>query len=226
MGINLHLKPGSVSSVLDHAGCVFLLASDFHPMIAALSPLRRLLASKGQTSIFNLLGPLLNPAFPEVQLTGIFNANKLVFYAEAMGMLGRKTGWAVHGEGLYGQGGVDELSITGKSKVVAFSRLKEDDRSSLKEFVIDPRTLGFPEVESPSLLLGGDAKSNAARIRAILSAQESGPAHDMIVLNAAAALYLAGIGGTLIESIELSRESIASGNASRCLDRLREHSAP
>jgi anthranilate phosphoribosyltransferase len=86
MGINLHLKPGSVSSVLDHAGCVFLLASDFHPMIAALSPLRRLLASKGQTSIFNLLGPLLNPAIPEVQLTGIFNANQLVFYAEAMGM--------------------------------------------------------------------------------------------------------------------------------------------
>ena len=225
LGINLHVKPESVSSVLDHAGCVFLLASDFHPTIAALSPLRRFLASKGQTTIFNLLGPLLNPALPEAQLTGIFNANQLSLYAEAMGMLGRKAAWAVHGEGLYGQGGVDELSITGKSRVVAFSSAEGIDRSSLKEFVINPRTLGFPEVESPSLLIGGDAKSNASRIRAILSCQESGPARDMIVLNAAAALHLAGIGGTLSESIELSRESITSGNASRCLDRLREYPA-
>jgi anthranilate phosphoribosyltransferase len=225
LGINLHLKPESVSSVLDRAGCVFLLASDFHPTIAALSPLRRLLASKGQVSIFNLLGPLLNPALPEAQLAGIFNANQLALYAEAMGMLGRKAAWAVHGEGLYGQGGVDELSITGKSRVVAFSRPADNDRSTLQEFVIDPQALGFPEVESPSLLLGGDAKSNAGRIQAILSCQESGPARDMIILNAAAALYLAGIGGTLSESIELSRESITSGNASRCLDSLREHSA-
>ena len=223
LGITLHIKPSSVASVLESAGCVFLLASDFHPMIATLAPLRRSLAAKGQMTIFNLLGPLLNPALPEAQLTGIFNPDQLRFYAEALGMLGRHAAWAVHGEGLQRDAGVDELSITGPSKVVAF-RERNDEGPTLREFVIHPQELGFSTIESPELLLGGDAQSNALRIQSILSGQEIGPARDMIVLNAAAALHLAGIGRTLAESLLLAVESIASGEASRVLDRLRKSS--
>lgn len=222
LGINLHLEPETVSTVLQNVGCVFLLASDFHPMIAAMAPLRRLLASKGQTTIFNLLGPLLNPALPEAQLTGIYNAKQLTLYAEAMGMLGRKMAWAVHGEGLHGSEGVDELSITGKSRVVASCHPGASGTPYLQEFTVDPHALGFPKVESPRLLLGGDADSNARRIRSILSGEERGPAYDMILLNAAAALHLAGIGGSLSEAIEIARESVVSGKAIRCLERLRE----
>jgi len=223
LGVNLHLRPESVSSVLQNAGCVFLLASDFHPMIGALAPLRRSLATKGQMTVFNLLGPLLNPALPEAQLTGIFNPALLTFYAEALGMLGRQAAWAVHGEGVRGDGGVDELSITGPSRVVSYRRNCGEMRD-LQEFIIEPQDLGFPIVESARLLHGGDAETNARRIQSILSGQESGPARDMIILNAAAALHLAGIGESLPESLELARESIASGKASRSLDRLREYS--
>jgi len=223
LGVTLHINPASVASVLEGAGCVFLLASDFHPMIATLAALRRSLAEKGQMTIFNLLGPLLNPAFPEAQLTGIFNPEQLFFYAEALGMLGRHAAWAVHGEGLQSDGGVDELSITGPSRVVEF-RKGNDKGQTLREFVINPQELGFSAIESPELLLGGDAQSNARRIQSILSGQEVGPARDMIVLNASAALHLAGIGKSLQESLSLAIESIASGKASRSLDRLRKSS--
>ncbi|MEI6081575.1 MAG: anthranilate phosphoribosyltransferase [Verrucomicrobiota bacterium] len=223
LGITLHIKPSSVASLLESAGCVFLLASDFHPMIGTLAMLRRSLAANGQMTIFNLLGPLLNPALPEAQLTGIFNPDQLLLYAEALGMLGRHAAWAVHGEGLQSDGGVDELSITGPSRVVAFHK-QIDEGLSLREFVINPQELGFSTIESPELLLGGDARSNALRIQSILSGQEIGPARDMIVLNAAAALHLAGIGRSLPESLLLAVESIASGEASRSLDRLRESS--
>jgi anthranilate phosphoribosyltransferase len=223
LGVSLHLKPSSVPSVLERAGSVFLLASDFHPVISSLAPLRKSLAAQGQMTIFNLLGPLLNPALPEAQLTGIFNPKQLMFYAEALGMLGRVTAWAVHGEGLQSDGGVDELSITGPSKVVAFHK-RNDEVATIREFTIDPLELGFPAVESPRLLLGGDAQSNALRIQSILSGDEEGSARDMIVINAAAALHLAGLGGSLQESLSLAFESIATGAASRALDRLRESS--
>ena len=223
LGVSLHLKPSSVPSVLERAGSVFLLASDFHPVISSLAPLRKSLAAVGQMTIFNLLGPLLNPALPEAQLTGIFNPKQLMFYAEALGMLGRGVAWAVHGEGLQSDGGVDELSITGPSKVVAF-RKRNDEEASPQEFIINPQELGFSAVESPELLLGGDAQSNALRIQSILSGEEVGAARDMIVLNAAAALHLAGFGESLQESLSLAAESIASGKASRALDLLRESS--
>ena len=227
LGVSLHLKPSSVPSVLERAGSVFLLASDFHPVISSLAPLRKSLAAAGKMTVFNLLGPLLNPALPEAQLTGIFNPNQLMFYAEALGMLGRGVAWAVHGEGLQGDGGVDELSITGPSKVVAFHKRNDEAasiRAFIRDFIINPHELGFSAIESPELLLGGDAKSNALRIQSILSGEEVGAARDMIVLNAAAALHLAGFGESLQESLSLAAESIASGKASRALDLLRESS--
>ena len=221
LGISLHLKPSLVGEVLERAGCVFLLAPDFHPTVAAVAPLRRSLAAQGQMTIFNLLGPLLNPAYPECQLTGINRPEMLSLYAKAMGLLGRHAAWAVHGEGLLDGGGVDELSITGPSRVVS---VRGSDPDELEEFTISPADLGFEPVYTPERLLGGDALANASRISSILSDQEDGAALDMILLNAAAALHVAGMTSSLPEAVGLARESISSGRALRSLELLREAS--
>ncbi len=219
LGVSIHLDPARVGEVLECAGSVFLLASDFHPAFAAVAPLRRELADRGQLTIFNLLGPLLNPARPEVQLTGIYRPEMLDFYASALHLLGRRAAWAVHGEGLRAGEGVDELSVTGPSRVVA---IREGIREML---MIEPSKLGFPPVREPELLLGGDASANARRITAILSSAEQGPARDMIVLNAAAALHIAGFADDLPGAILLAKESIDSGKAARSLELLRDASA-
>jgi anthranilate phosphoribosyltransferase len=219
LGVALHLKRDRVHTVLEQAGCVFLLASDFHPAVAAVAPLRRALAARGQMTVFNLLGPLLNPAMPDFQLTGVYAPGLLDLYAEALGLLGRRAAWAVHGKDATGEEGFDELSLVGPSLVAAYRK------GRVERLTIDPRELGWGKVESPQLLLGGDAVTNAARIAAILSGAETGAARDMIVLNAAAALHVAGQAVTLQEGIALAGESINCGAAARSLEQLRKASA-
>ena len=218
LGVTLHLRPDRVGDIVDRAGCVFLLASDFHPAVAAVAGLRRSLASRGQMTIFNLLGPLLNPASPEVQLTGIYTPAKLKLYAEAMRILGRRVAWAVHGEGINGEGGFDEISLLGISHVVAIRD------GVMERMTIQPEDFGLPKASSVEGLVGGDAKENALRIEALLTGVESGVAREMILLNAGAALFLAGIGSSLPESASLAAESIDSGGAARALELLRKAS--
>jgi len=219
LGVNLHLETKRISEILDETGCVFLLASDFHPAVALIAPVRRMLAARGQMTIFNLLGPLLNPAMPEFQLTGVYQRGMLSRYATAMGLLGRRRAWAVHGEGLDG-GGIDELTVTGRSLVV------ENDSGEIRNFEINPEKLGFSLARSYVELQGDDAARNASRIVAVLSGNERSAARDMIVLNAAAALHLSGAAGSLLEAVALANESIDSGKALLALDRLRSASVP
>lgn len=218
LGVTLHLETERIAGILDHASCVFLLASDFHPAVALMAPIRRLLAARGQMTIFNLLGPLLNPAMPEFQLTGVYQRALLSRYAAAMGVLGRRRAWAVHGEGLDG-GGIDELTVTGRSFVV------ESDGGGLRNFEINPEKLGFSLARSYAELQGDDAARNAGRIVAILSGDERSAARDMIVLNAAAALHLSGRAGSLAEGVAQAAESIDSGKALLSLERLKKASA-
>lgn len=220
LGINIHIDPARVGEVLERAGCVFMLAGDFHPAVAAVAPLRRQLGEQGRKTIFNLLGPLLNPASPDFQLTGIYRPEMLPFYAEAMRLLGRRKAWAVHGSGLHPGEGVDELSITGLSRVVEVS----SKSAGSTEFSLDPRDLGLPAVTDTRSLIGGDAAINARRIESILRVEESGAARDMILLNASAAIHLAGIGSTHRESLDIASRSIDSGAALRALAALREAS--
>jgi len=222
LGVSVHLDPSRVGEVLERAGCVFMLAANFHPAVAAVAPLRRRLGERGELTIFNLLGPLLNPASPDYQLTGIDRSEMLPLYAEALGLMGRKVARAVHGEGVHAGEGVDELSITGPSRVVA---VRGGRPMESEEFTISPAGLGFPQVMDPGILLGWDAGENATRITRILSGGESGAARDMIVLNAAAALHLAGIGATLPDALLLASESIDAGKALRSLELLRSASA-
>lgn len=216
LGVDVHLDPRRVGEVLEKAGCVFMLASDFHPTVAAIAPLRRKLGQKGRLTIFNLLGPLLNPALPDYQLAGIYRLEMLSLYAEAMRLLGRKRAWAVHGEGLTTGEGIDELSVTGASRVVEVGT-----DLATREFCIHPRDLGIPIVTDTSTLLGGDTETNAQRIISILKGEESGAARDMILLNASAALQIAGIGSSHAESLGIAARSIDSGAALGSLTALR-----
>lgn len=218
LGVNLHVDPKRVGEVLERAGSVFMLAGDFHPAVAAVTGIRRNLAGKGQKTIFNLLGPLLNPAFPDCQLAGVYDGDKLELYAEAMGLLGRQAAWAVHGRGATGEEGFDEISVTGSSLGV------RTGSGVLEHFTIDPFTLGFPRNPGAGALIGGNAVENARRIVGILSGEEHGAARDMIVINAAAAIHLAGFGTGLGAAVALSNESIDSGQALHSLNMLREAS--
>lgn len=218
MGVDIHIAPARVGEVLEKAGCVFMLAGDFHPAVAAVAPIRRKLGEHGKKTIFNLLGPLLNPALPDYQLTGIYREEMLPFYAEAMRLLGRRRAWAVHGKGLYPGGGVDELSILGSSRVIEVLQ----GQAVLSEFEIDPRDLGMGVISDHRPLLGGDAVTNARRIESILSGEERGAARDMILLNASAALYLAGMGSSHREALETAARSIDSGDALQSLRALRK----
>lgn len=219
LGIHLHLDPRRVGEVLAEAGCVFLLALDYHPALAELSPLRRGMAAEGKLTIFNLLGPLLNPAHPEVQLTGIYRSGMLPVYAEAMRLLGRKKAWAVHGQGLGGSGGVDELSILGFSTIHEITL-----NGATPVFSIQPEDAGLKTADNDFALVGGDVRANASRILSILGGHEESSATDMILFNAGAALHLAGMGTSLAESVSLAAESLRAGKALRALEALRKAS--
>jgi anthranilate phosphoribosyltransferase len=208
-----------------------LLAPHFHPTYSLLSPLRKELAARGEMTIFNLLGPLLNPAAPDFQLTGVFRGDLLDLYATAMGLLGRRCAWAVHGPGLRPGEGIDELSVTGPSQCVeVLSKAASQGSGShsiafsvaLRAFTLNPADLGFEAATDPLRLLGGDAAVNAERIMAILSGRERGSASDMVVLNASAALRVAGLASDLREAKSMALESIASGAASLTLKKLIE----
>lgn len=218
MGVDIHLDPRRVGELLERAGCVFMLAADFHPAVAAVAPLRRKLGEQGKKTIFNLLGPLLNPALPDYQLTGIYREEMLPFYAEAMRLLGRRRAWAVHGRGLHPGEGVDELSIMGSSRGIEVS----ENGSAPKEFLLDPRELGMELITDARPLLGGDATTNARRIESILRGEESGATRDMILLNASAAIHLAGIGSSHREAVGIATRSIDSGAALAALNELRK----
>ena len=222
LGIGLNLDPDRVGEVLEEAGCVFMLAANFHPTVAAVAPLRRKLGNRGQLTVFNLLGPLLNPSLPDYQLTGIYRPEMLPLYAEAMGLLGRRRAWAVHGEGGGVGGGVDELSISGSSRIV---EIESAGTVATRDFQLHPRDFGMAVVADTAPLLGGDAATNARRLISILKGEEKGAARDMILLNAAAALHVAGIGSTLRDSVSIAMESVDSGKAFRVLERLRSSSA-
>jgi len=202
--------------MLSRAGCVFLLAPAFHPVLAQLAPLRRSMGQHGILTVFNLLGPLLNPAKPDFQLTGVYRRDSLGIYAEAMSLLGRKRAWAVHGV-LSTGAGLDECSLSGETLVASV----EEGSPVPFPFRMTPETFGLPRRESDDDLAGGDAPSNARRITAILSGEDRGAARDMIVMNAAAALRVAGIGSDAAESAALAAESIDSGSALRSLRALR-----
>lgn len=213
LGVPVDLPVSRLHDMLGEAGAVFLFAPCFHPAFKAVAPARKLLAERGQPSVFNMLGPLLNPSRPENQLTGVFNESLVALYADVLPGLGRKRAWVVHGKA--GDAGVmDEISTLGPTLIAKVSA-----DGVTREMVI-PADLG---VDNASLedLRGGDSVENARLLLRILQGELPGAARDIVLVNAAAAVIVAGVENDWAEAMARVNESINSGAAMQVLQRMR-----
>jgi anthranilate phosphoribosyltransferase len=212
LDIRLELEPAQAAAVLDDVGCVFLYAPIFHPAFQAVGPVRKALAAQGVATIFNKLGPLLNPVNPPFQLAGVFDPAMVATYGEVFVELGRERAWAVHGR--TPEGGLDEMSTLGVTEVCSV------ENGAANGLALDAREFG---IQPPALseLRGGDAAHNAAQLEALLHGRASAAIADMVAWNAAGALTVAGVCADMDASLALAREAIRSGEAAARLDALR-----
>ena len=208
LGVNVDVALDRLPAVLAHAGCVFLFAPRHH---AALRHAAGPRVELGFRTMFNLLGPMANPASVRRQLTGVFDPAWCVPMAEALARLGTEACWIVHGQGL------DELTVAGPSQVASW------DGRDVTMFAIDPSTLGLAHAPVEAIR-GGDAAANATALSALLNGA-AGPYADTVALNAAAALVVAGRAEGLADGIGQARRALADGSAGRVLQRLREATA-
>ena len=208
LGVTLDLPPEKLRESVERDGLGFIFAPAYHPAFKAIIPVRRALAAEGIPTVFNLLGPLLNPVRPAYQLVGIFSPILLPKYADALAVLGRARAWAVHGSGM------DELSLCGSTEV------REVINGSVNEFRVDPRDIGL-HFCGLTELRGGDRAENARILLGILEGEERGPRRDLVLLNAAAGFVITGLAADLAAGYELAREQITSGKARAKLDALR-----
>ena len=217
LGVKIDLPPEGFRRCVEKAGVGFMFAPNYHPAFKAVVGVRKMLAARGVRTIFNLIGPLLNPARPKCQLVGVFSRDLCPVFAEILERLGRESAWVVNGSTADGRS-VDEFSLMGSTRVcVAGSKnVRADVEWS-------PRDFGMEAVELESLQ-GGSAVENAVMLQEILSGKDRGPKAEMVVLNAAAGIACAGLAGSMLEAIEMAREMIRSGAAMKRLELLREAS--
>jgi anthranilate phosphoribosyltransferase len=204
LGVNLDVGPQIVSKAIEEAGVGFMFAPKHHSAMRHVGPVR---AELGMRTIFNLLGPLANPAGAKHQVIGVFSRDWIVPLAEVLSNLGSSHVWVVHGSD-----GLDELTTTGPTFV---AELKD---GSVTTFEVTPGDAGLAQAR-PEDLSGGDAEENAKAIDAVLSGKPSA-FRDIVVLNAAAALIVAGKAEGLLDGAKLAAEAIDSGAARKSLDDL------
>ncbi len=204
MGINVMVGPEVVEKAIESVGIAFMMAPMHHPAIAHVMPTR---AELGTRTIFNILGPLTNPAGVKRQLTGAFSRDLIRPMAETLGELGAEKAWLVHGSD-----GTDELSIAGVSWVAA---LKD---GKVTEFEVNPEDAGLP-VHPFEAILGGTPEENGVAFRALLDGEKSAY-RDAVLLNAAAALLVAGKVDNLKDGAKLAAQSIDSGAAKEKIEAL------
>ncbi len=203
LGVNLDAEPMVVRRAMFEAGIGFLMAPKYHGAMRHVGPTR---VELGTRTIFNLLGPISNPAGVKRQLVGVYAAQWVKPIAEVLGKLGSEHAWVVHGDGL------DEITTAGKTQVTEWKDGK------LASFEISPEMGGLPRARLADLK-GGDPAANAAKLKAILDG-EKGPLRDIVLLNAAAGLVVAGRAIDLKAGVGRAIESISSGNAKRALTML------
>jgi anthranilate phosphoribosyltransferase len=211
LGVPVDVPAQQAGEFLEKHGFVFFFAPQYHPAFKAIVPIRQALAARGQTTVFNILGPLLNPARPDYQLSGVFNPTLLDTYVEVFRLLGRKRAWAVHGTLAEG-GRLDEISPNGPTSVCSV------DGGTVTRWEIDPAQF-LDEAGDSSMLAGGGPEENARILTGILSGEDRSIRRTIVVLNAAAALSVCGRSSTMDEGITLANEALASGEALRVLER-------
>lgn len=204
-GVALDIGPDRIGDCIKEVGIGFLFAPALHgAMKYAIGPRKEM----GIRTIFNILGPLTNPAAANVQVLGVFDSELTEPMAEVLAKLGSKRALVVHGEG-----NLDELTVTGNTQV------SELNDGSVSTYVVNPDELGFARAEIKDLQGGVDAAESALQMRAILEG-EKGAKRDMVLLNAGAALMVAGLSDDLKGGIALAAEIIDSGKAVAKLDKL------
>jgi anthranilate phosphoribosyltransferase len=204
LGFAIELPPERIAASIDELGFGFLFAPSHHPAMRHAGPVRKEL---GTRTVFNILGPLTNPAGATGQVVGVYAPGLARTVADVLSLLGARHALVVHGAG-----GVDELSPAGENTMY------EIRDGAVSETVVDPEVLGIPRCD-PSHLRGGTPEENAGAIRAIFGG-ETGPRRDAILLNAAAALLVAGVAGDLADGLRLAAGTIDSGSATGRLEAL------
>jgi anthranilate phosphoribosyltransferase len=208
LGFRLELPPERIERSIDELGFGFLFAQAHHPAMKHAATVRRELATR---TVFNVLGPLTNPAGARALMLGVYSPELTRTLAEALVQLGAERAYVVHGAG-----GIDELSPCGPNLVC------EVESGSVREYELDPLDLGIERCD-PDELHGGDPASNAAALRAVLAGQDGGH-RSAVILNAAGGIAAAGHAEDLREGIVRAREAIDSGAAAARLDELVEFS--
>jgi anthranilate phosphoribosyltransferase len=204
LGIPIELEPEQLGALIDAEGFAFLFAPRLHPAMRSVMPVRRAL---GVRTAFNLLGPLVNPAWVRRQVVGVYSESVMRLVAGALAELGAARAWVVHA-----LDGLDELSVCAPTRV-----LEVIDGAIAGESFVDPEALGIGPVARAELA-GGDARANAQRLRAILSGRETSGASEAIALNAAAALVVAGRFDQVGPALAETRACLASGAPAAKLD--------
>jgi anthranilate phosphoribosyltransferase len=209
LGVNLEATPEQQRRALAEAGVCFLFAPAHHGAMRHVGPVR---AELGFRTVFNLLGPLTNPAGAQRQLMGVFDLRWVEPLARVLGALGAERAWTVHG------GGMDEITTTGETDVAEWRD------GQIRLFRITPEAVGLPRAAQADLT-GGTPAQNAAALRALLDGQ-TGPYRDIVLLNAAAALLVGDKVETLRDGVDLAGAVIDDGRAKAALEKLAAITAP
>lgn len=207
LGVNVDLKPAQLQACVEQVGLGFALARTFHPAMRHAGPVRTEL---GIPTVFNVLGPLAHPAQPKRQLIGTANESLASRMAEVYQRLGSELAWVVSGAG-----GLDEVSTTGPSVIYVATP------AGVRRTEVDVVDLGITPPQSMEDLSGGGADENVAIFERLLAGEDRGARHDIVVLNAGAALAVAGLADDLGDGIELARDALHDGRVGALVDRLR-----
>lgn len=205
LGVRIGLSPGGVARCIAATGVGFLFAPAHHGAMRHAAPVRRVL---GFRTLFNLIGPLTNPAGATHQVVGIYDGARLHDVAQVLAQLGARRALVVHG-----CDGLDELTLAGETHAV------EVRDGALRDLVIVPEDAGLPRAPTTALA-GGSATENAALIGALLAGEERGPRRDVLLLNAGAALWVAEVVPDLAAGVQRARRAIDDGDAERTLQAL------
>jgi anthranilate phosphoribosyltransferase len=213
LGARIEMAPDAARRCLETTGVTFFFAQHYHPAFKVISPVRRKLAEQKQRTVFNILGPLVNPGRPTHQLVGVFDRTLVPKFAEVLRLLGLKHAIVVHGDGL------DEFSTMGVNTVAELwgERIEQTER----DFRV-PHTSWRGVTVKPEELFGGDPATNAGIVRDVLGAKDRGARRDIVLLNAAAALVVAEKASDFVSGWNLAAELIDSGAARERLERFVE----
>jgi anthranilate phosphoribosyltransferase len=213
LGVNLDVTPEQAARAIDEIGLGFLFAPKLHPaMRYAIGPRREL----GVRTVFNILGPLTNPAGAQAQVLGVYDASLTELLARVLQQLGSRAAYVVHGHG-----GLDELTTTGPNQVSCFG--VTPGNGFVVTEMLDPQELDFAPAQLQDLR-GGDPEENARITRAVLDGEDRGARRDVVLLNAAAALVAGGAAADLQEGVARAAESIDSSAAMCTLETLIDYS--